>query len=296
MKKGIDISAWQDEVDYSKLKEQGIEFAIIRCGYGKNSNQKDKMFEKHYKGLKNNGIKVGCYLYSYASSIYGATLEAENCLNFIKGKEFDFPVFYDIEDEKTTGLADKKTITEMALTFCEIIEKAGYKAGVYANRNWFINKINHEEIAKKYKIWWAEWNKSQPNTSLKVDMWQFSDSGNIDGIVGNVDLDYCMCECNEEQLVSKEEKTIEEIAKEVIAGIYGNGEERKNKLGSLYLTVQNMVNKMLKKDKDKIYIVKAGDNLTKIAKMYGTTVNRLAEVNNIKNKNLIYVGQKLIIK
>ena len=146
--KGIDISVWQKDVDYSKLKSQGIEFAIIRCGYGKNASQKDNMFEKHFEGLKKAGIKMGVYLYSYVTSIENAKLEAKNCLNFIKGKKFDLPVFYDLED-KLTKVLGKNIITNCALTFCEEIEKAGYKAGVYANLDWFTNYIDVWKLKKK---------------------------------------------------------------------------------------------------------------------------------------------------
>ena len=92
--KGIDISEWQENVNFSKLKEQGIEFAIIRLGYGKQINQKDSMFETYFEGLKNAGIKVGAYLYSYAYVKEGAKLEAENTLEIIKGKTFDLPILY----------------------------------------------------------------------------------------------------------------------------------------------------------------------------------------------------------
>ena len=109
MKKGIDISTWQENVDYNKLKEQGIEFAIIRTGYGKNKSQKDKMFEKHYEGLKNANIKIGAYHYSYITSIEGAIQEAKNCLEFIKGKTFDLPIHMEgtaFQQQVWTALCD----------------------------------------------------------------------------------------------------------------------------------------------------------------------------------------------
>ena len=136
--KGIDISEFQENVNYNKLKEDGIEFAIIRLGYGKNLSQKDSCFEKHFAGLKNAGIKVGAYLYSYAYIKEGAKLEAQNTLNIIKGKEFDLPIFYDMEESKQTSLG-RKILTEMANEWCNIIKQAGFKAGVYANLNWFKN-------------------------------------------------------------------------------------------------------------------------------------------------------------
>ena len=149
--KGIDISEWQENINYSKLKEQGIEFAIIRLGYGKQINQKDSMFETHFEGLKNAGIKVGAYLYSYAYVKEGAKLEAENTLEIIKGKQFDLPIFYDMEKSKQANLG-KETLTTMANEWCRIIKNAGYKAGVYANLNWFKNYFVTFLFSLKAKI------------------------------------------------------------------------------------------------------------------------------------------------
>ena len=186
--KGIDISEFQDDVDYDALKNNGIEFVIIRCGFGKNESQKDSCFEKHYSGCKNAGLKVGTYLYSYANTIAGARLEAENCLRFINGKEFDLPVFYDVEDEDTTGTADPFTITKMCETFCDIIQNADYKAGVYASLYWFNSKIYVDELIKKnYSIWLAQWNDTM-DAEFHIDYWQYG-KGYIEGIAGEVDLD-----------------------------------------------------------------------------------------------------------
>lgn len=184
--KGIDISTWQQNVNYMQLKSDGIEFAIIRCGYGRYENQKDNMFETHYAGCKNAGIKVGAYLYSYASNIEGAKLEAENCLKFIKEKDFDLPIFYDLEDSNTTGNASKDTITKMAKTFCDILIKNGYKAGIYANLYWFTSKMYINELLD-YNIWLAQWN-DKITADFRVDIWQYTSKGNVKGINGNVDM------------------------------------------------------------------------------------------------------------
>lgn len=299
MKKGIDISTWQENVDYNKLKEQGIEFAIIRTGYGKNKSQKDKMFEKHYEGLKNANIKIGAYHYSYITSIEGAIQEAKNCLEFIKGKTFDLPIFLDLEEKRTSNLG-KETVTQGALEFCKIIKDAGYKAGVYANLNWFLNYVNPNKLIENgNKIWLAQW-ASKPTANFNVDFWQYTSKGQINGISGNVDLDYEL-NVNEEKPVENK-KTIEELAKEVINGLWGNGEERRQRLtnaGYNYQEVQNRVNEILRPKVTSIamyYSVKAGDNLTRIANKFGTTVNQLVKWNNIKNPNLIYVNQKLRVK
>ena len=188
--KGIDVSVWQQNIDYEKLKSDGIEFAIIRCGYGKNSYQKDKMFETHFQGFKKAGIKIGVYLYSYVNSLENALKEAENCLNFIRGKTLDLPVFYDLE-EKATKMMGKNNITECALVFCNEIKKAGYNSGVYANLDWFNNYIDVNKLINNgFKIWLAQWSNKM-TANFKVDYWQYTSKGQVSGIKGNVDLNYC---------------------------------------------------------------------------------------------------------
>lgn len=190
--KGIDISEFQENINYSKLKEQGIEFAIIRLGYGKQINQKDSLFETHFEGLKNAGIKVGAYLYSYAYVKEGAKLEAENTLEIIKGKQFDLPIFYDMEESKQANLG-KDTLTDMANEWCKIIKNAGFKTGVYANLNWFKNYLDPTKIKNDNNyIWLALWNNDEnPNVSFPVDFWQYSSKGKLDGIQSFVDLNKC---------------------------------------------------------------------------------------------------------
>jgi GH25 family lysozyme M1 (1,4-beta-N-acetylmuramidase) len=253
--KGIDLSGWQTNVDYMKLKANGIEFAILRCGYGRHAGQKDIEFETHYRGCKYAGIKIGAYLYSYASTVEGARAELKNCLDFIYGKSFDLPIFYDLEDEKTTGKASRETITEMAKIFCEGIKNAGYNAGVYANLYWFTSKMNVSEL-EKYNIWLAQWGVSKPTASFKYDIWQYTSKGQVDGIKGNVDIDilYNVVENGGNYV---ENPNIEELAQAVIRGEYGNGEERKQKLGNLYEQVQARVNEILSQNvsKETIYIV-----------------------------------------
>lgn len=252
MLKGIDLSTYQKNVDYSKLKKQGIDFAIIRCGYGKDFNQKDNMFEEHYKGLQEAGIKVGVYHYSYCTSLENSTKEAKYCLELIKGKEFDLPVFYDLEDRLTKVLG-KNTITKIALNFCRIIEEAGYKAGVYANLDWFTNYIDkYALIDEGYKIWLAQWQVSKPTANFPYQFWQYTNSLKIDGIKGKVDGNYCE---EKEIIINKPKKeepktnlldsTLELLAIKTINGGFGNGDQRKQNLGDKYYEVQNLVNKIL---------------------------------------------------
>lgn len=299
LRKGIDISVYQPNVDYSKLKEQGIDFAIIRLGYGRYSFQKDQKFEEHYKGLKNAGIKVGCYLYSYADNIEDGIEEAKNTLEIIKGKEFELPVFIDLED-KVTKILGKDVITKIALDFCKTIENAGYKAGVYANKDWFENYINAKRIEEKYYIWLAYWGENH-QAQFRVDFWQYSSKGQILGIKGNVDLNYQLY-----QDTDSIKKTNEEIAQEIIDDINNvkwgtkstnpTRKERLESAGYNYEEIQKIVNEKLSSVNKVYYTVKKGDNLTKVAYMYGTSVLEIVKLNNISNPNFIRIGQVLRIK
>lgn len=168
--------------------------------------------------------------------------------------------------------------------------------GVYANLNWFRNYIDvNSLISKNIEIWLAQWTNN-PTKDFNYNFWQYTSNGFIDGINGKVDMNLSTYKTNEKPADVK--KTNEEIAEEVIKGLWGNGEERKTRLtnaGYNYKEIQDIVNKRLKPSQT-VYIVKKGDNLTKIGKRYGTTVKKLKDDNNIENANKIYVGQKLIIK
>lgn len=250
MLKGVDLSTFQKQVDYKKLKEEGIDFAILRCGYGKENSQKDAMFEEHYKGCKEAGIKVGAYLYSYCSNVENAIKEAENCLYFIEGKQFDLPIFYDLED-RITKVLGKNAITEIALRFCRRIEQAGFKAGVYANLDWFENYIDkYALIDEHFKIWLAQWYVEKPTATFPYQFWQFTNKLKVAGL--SVDGNYCENSeiiDNATKQIEAPEGSIERLAIDVINGRYGNGEERKINLGSKYYDVQAYVNEIMLKNK-----------------------------------------------
>ena len=125
-KKGIDVSKWQGAIDWEKVKQDGVDFAILREGYGKeNPNQVDKRFEENYKKAKAAGISVGVYHYSYADSVEDAKLEAEFCLKNIAGKQLEYPVVFDIEDKEQLKLTNQQR-TNLCKAFCETIEKRGF--------------------------------------------------------------------------------------------------------------------------------------------------------------------------
>ena len=139
MKKGIDVSKHQGVIDWKKVKADGVEFAMIRTGYW--TNYVDEMWEKNYSGAKSVGIKVGAYHYSYSLSTADAVKEAQFMISLLKGKSFDYPIAFDIEDTKQAGLG-KKVITDIIVAFTDTIKAAGYRPMIYINTNWRNNLVD----------------------------------------------------------------------------------------------------------------------------------------------------------
>ncbi len=179
----VDISEFQQGINFNKMKNDGIKAVIIRAGYGRESSQKDSMFESHYRNAKAAGLKIGVYWYSYADSAGDAEKEAKACLECINNKSLDMPIYYDLEDNSQTKLGKAK-LTEIAERFCETIKKSNYRAGVYANLNWFNNYLDYDKLKGKYSIWLAQYNFSN---ELKCDIWQNSSSGHVNGYNGRLD-------------------------------------------------------------------------------------------------------------
>lgn len=192
MLKGIDVSEHNGTINWTKVKNAGINFAIIRLGWigNKENHTIDKKFEENYNGAKSVGLKVGVYVYSYVENsekMQGAINWVQNKLN---GKTLEYPVFLDVEDSQISYL-DKDTLTLLCKQFCKRIK--GFNTGVYANLNWFTNKLNINELVN-YKIWLAQW-ANDYSKDFKVDMWQYTSNGQVDGINGRVDMNYCLnCE------------------------------------------------------------------------------------------------------
>ena len=183
---GIDVSKHQGVIDWSKVK---TDFAILRAGFGRYTSQKDTQFERNYAGAKAAGIPVGAYWYSYAKSVEEAREEAKACLQVLQGKQFEFPIYFDIEDS-TQGNLGKAVLTAICEVFCDTLEKAGYFAGVYASNFWFTSKLDHARLASKYTIWLADY-RAGYNKTLVRNMHQYTSNGHVDGISGRVDMNTC---------------------------------------------------------------------------------------------------------
>ena len=186
--KCIDVSTWQgNNIDFNKVKSDGINYVILRAGYGRESYQKDDTFETNYSKAKAAGLKVGVYWFSYAMSASEAIAEAKACLYCLENKELDMPVYYDMEYAPAITSLSTSTYTQMAVNFCDTIENAGYDAGVYASASVFSYPLNYNTVSSKYSIWNAEWNSYY---TVNCDVWQFTDCAKVNGISGNVDMSY----------------------------------------------------------------------------------------------------------
>lgn len=186
--KGIDVSSWQGNIDFKKVKASGVEFVIIRSGYGNLSSQKDNYFDRNYTNAKAAGLKIGTYWYSYASSTSDAVNEAKACLTVIKGKKFDLPVFFDLE-ESSQFSKGKSFCDSIIQAFCNEIKKNGYSAGLYCSTS-PLNSYVSASVASKYPLWVAQYNSTCTYKAAKYQIWQYSDKGSVNGISGGVDMNY----------------------------------------------------------------------------------------------------------
>lgn len=333
MKKGIDVSKWQGNIDWQKVKKAGIEFAILRASYGDGTsrfknNGRDEQFERNYQEAKKVGIPVGAYHYCYARNIEEAKEEAEFFLSVIKGKQFEYPVILDLEDKNQDGI-NRAALTDMAIAFLDMVEKAGYYAMLYSNKHWLENKLDYERL-KRFDIWLAQWAK-EPTWKGNYGIWQYTSDGSVSGIQGRVDmnisyLDYPTIIKNAglngfgkpAAQPKPEPPSRNEPVKEIVYTVKKG--DTLSKIAALFKTAVSklvQINKIKNPDlifpgqkikiegaqqeekkatKEVVYVVKKGDTLWDIAKKYKTTVAKLAEDNKIKNPNLIYPGQRLIIK
>ena len=308
---GIDVSVWQKGMDFAKVKNEGVEFVIMRGMYG---NAKDTEFETNYIKAKNVGLGVGVYQWGRAANVAQAREEAqllvEHCL---KGKVFEYPIYYDVEDTILLNKGVNET-TEIIKAWAETIENAGYFAGIYMNQSCFENEVLGNELANLYSQWRAKWT-TKDRKPTGVQMWQFGGETNLirsNKIAGYVcDQDYAYEDFPSiiksaslngfNTIFSSPKKSISELAVEVINGKWGNGDARKKTLtnaGYDYQVVQNEVNRLLSSNGTtaKYYVIQAGDTLSEIAVANGTTVNQLVSWNNIKNANMIYAGQRIRVK
>ena len=312
-KQGIDISKWQGSVDFNKVKADGIQFCIFREGYRRAI---DGQFIEYVKRARAAGIPIlGVYHFIYVD---GATIveNANAGIANMKTAGLDPAntwIFADLEYDTWTKAGVKVTkalCTQYTKEFLDTLKAAGCKKlGIYSNLDYYKNYYDWSQLSEYRKNLWLADYTGGPDVECAIQ--QTGSTGKVSGINGNVDMNTLY----EESMLSNDEdksdgdapvtgtKTVDEIAKEVINGLWGNGDDRKQKLtaaGYDYSVVQNRVNEILdggtSSSSAVYYTVKKGDTLSKIASEYGTTVSQIVKWNNISNPNLIYIGQKFRVK
>lgn len=253
---GIDVSNWQKNIDYSQVRNSGVQIVYIKASEG--TTYKDPYLEQNYSNAKANGLKVGFYHYLTAKSVWQARAQADFFASVIEGKDVDCKLAMDYEEFFGEG---KNEINEIALAFMKRVKEITNKdVIVYSNLNNVKNTFG-DEVASEGRLWLAYYSNTQNLINVNSS-WsnyiglQYTSSGYVPGVSGNVDKD--------------------RFSKEIFMEDIQEAEDPMN---------TNIIN----------YIVKVGDTLSQIALNYGTTVNEIARLNNIKNVNLIYPGQVLEI-
>lgn len=293
MQKVIDVSEHQGKINWETVKAAGYH-AIIRCGYGNDEkSQDDACWEYNISECERLGIPHGVYLYSYATNDSMARSEAYHVLRLIKGRALQYPVYIDVEE----GGCEQYSARACEV-FGDLIEDAGYWCGVYASKSWWDSYLPGLERFTKWVAAWHDESKGQDG----CDLWQYTNAGNVPGISGRVDVNVryrdLPAEINGAGSGSNGGSAavdINALAQAVIRGDYGNGDARRAALGANYDAVQARVNELMGATSAVRYTVQSGDTLSGIAAKYGTTWQRLAEINDIANANLIYAGQVITI-
>lgn len=190
MKKGIDVSKWQGKIDWCKAsKDPQCEFVICKIGGSDGGLYRDSTFETNYNGCKGHSIPVGCYFFmgSDCNTIERGKNLAVNILNMLKGYKFEYPVYLDVEG---TNICEKQGVTDAVYTICETLEKSGYYVGIYGSDvSTFRDRLNKEELTR-FDKWVARYPLTSNCTVItSCGMRQYSSSGKVNGINGNVDLD-----------------------------------------------------------------------------------------------------------
>lgn len=223
---GIDVSHHQGVIDWSAVKRYGIQFAIMKVMY-ETSHRTDEIFNYNYYQCGEQQLQRGAYIYVIATTPGDATKEAVDFITALEGKQLELGIWLDLEDKRIRNLG-KEALNSIISIEAEIFRLAGYKVGIYSNLDWYKNVLDGIHLIQNYQWWMARYPKNDNGTIkpvLKPDnnilIWQYSSKGKVDGINGNVDMNY---------YVSDLIKTSTQIAQEVVEGEWGNGQIRINRL------------------------------------------------------------------
>lgn len=355
---GIDISRYQKGMSLASAKEQGVQFVIIKAGGADAGYYEDSQFQNFYEQAKAVGLPHCAYYFGQAFSVEAAEKEAWHFVDIIKDIDIK-RVFYDVEASMLNQ--GQQHLTDIIKRFCEVMDSTGYSCGIYMSESFFNSRVYDSQLVS-YAHWVSKWSKTAPTlkSGAAVALWQFGGETNLireNKICGIVtDQDYCYIDLGEKEELTpptgtgktieelaqevifglwgtgtarkqnmtaagydydavqarvneiykanvekKVNKTVPELAQEVLAGLWDNGEERRKKLtvaGYDYDAVQKEVNALSdsRKQSGKTYVVVKGDTLSEIANRYKTTVNAIVVANSIKEPDKIYVGQELKIQ
>ncbi len=186
--RGVDVSQWQGEIDWERARNAGVQFAIIRCGWGNDDeSQDDSYWHRNVSECERLGIPYGVYIYSYAHSTGEAQSEANHVTRLLQGHSPQYPVYYDLEESDLANEESSQLLADMSKTFCNAISAAGYTPGIYSNLSWRTNYLT-DPCFDSWDMWIAQWN-STCTYSGDYHLWQCSSSGDVDGIDGRVDID-----------------------------------------------------------------------------------------------------------
>ena len=318
--RGIDISKHNGNIDFNKLKGN-INFAIVRTSFG--FFNEDPKYREYIKGLESIGVPYGLYHYSYARNLEEAKKEVEGFLNIARQYNPTYPLVLDMEDadhwKANNGNPSNDMYVQICEYFCKRVEEAGYYAMIYASKSWLETKLNDSRL-DRFDKWLAQWS-SKPTYNKPFGIWQYTSDGSVPGISGRVDMnisykDYpsiikgistnIPTQKTEPTQQAQTTNTYTVKPGDTLSGIaskYGTTYQelaRINNIADPNLIYPGQVLQIngtaSSGSKEVVYIVKPGDTLSGIASKYGTTYQKIAADNGIGNPNLIYPGQKLIIK
>lgn len=263
--KGLDVSRFQGEVDWERVKAAGYQFAMLRAGYGDDSV--DGQFRRNASECNRLGLPIGAYWFCYAASPENAAQEADSCIRTVSGYRLDYPVCYDIE-QASADYVEKQGVSftpalaqSLVKSFCDRIEAQGYFAMFYSNRSFYDTYLG-AALAGRYAFWYARYTDTFDGTDCGI--WQYTSTGSVPGISGNVDLDLAYVDYPS-----------------VIRGAGLNHLDGTAPVppspAPQYIT----------------YVIQPGDTLSGIAQRFGTSVRTLAELNGISDPDKIYAGNTI---
>lgn len=327
MKYGIDVAKWNGTVDWAKVRASNMAFAVLKVT--NKNNEVEEAFEQNYSGATEQGIVVGAYRYVYAKTVEAAKVEANAIVKALSGKKINFRVWLDMEADSIKNIG-KSRLTEIINAEADIIQAAGFQVGIYCNTDWYKNVLDSASLKSRFPFWIARYGTNSGEMQEKYSpesyaiAWQYTLQGSCDGVSGKVDLDVAFSEVDVAPVVtdpynykkgmevyysSYYNKATDDISKAKFAGakykkgtITGiiNGARNPYQINntSVYLNDGDIREVITAKASDvKYHTVKSGQNLTVIAKMYGTTINAILKLNpSITNKNVIRVGAKIRVK